>query len=434
MTSRVAAQGALASSPNYTTSYDSYDAENRLTELTDSAGGSYRFLYDERGNLKATQYPTTAPTFSWNEFNAAGWLTGTYNRDGDISSVPFLVPEGTPAPDDTTPLADFTYEYEQDGKKTMEKRVAQGFSDETQRFGYDALGRMEAVTLPDGTLRRYAFDRDSNRTQITENGAVTASYAYDPANPDSDGVDQLTSVTEGQQSRTFVHDADGNVTERGTDSLTWDGWGRHTGGSFAGTAVSYKFDPVGFRRERVTAAGTTRYLHGGLFETDSAGAITNADVDGVAGDVAQFAGPPASGTTVSYLYYNGHGDLAATADAAGARTDAFTYDPFGAPKQTPPPNKTVERWTGRWDKKLDTSSSLVEMGARPYDPALGRFLAIDPVDGGSLNNYDFTGQDPIKEYDLDGRCMSFCRLFIDAVRSHVGRTISAERPGTNASS
>jgi hypothetical protein len=44
------------------------------------------------------------------------------------------------------------------------------------------------------------------------------------------------------------------------------------------------------------------------------------------------------------------------------------------------------------------------MGARPYDPALGRFLEVDPVPGGSLNNYDYAGQDPVNGYDLDGRC------------------------------
>ena len=83
-------------------------------------------------------------------------------------------------------------------------------------------------------------------------------------------------------------------------------------------------------------------------------------------------------------------------------TDAYTYDPFGTPLQTQPSNQALERFTGRWDKKLDTSSSLVEMGIRPYDPALGRFLAIDPIEGGALNAYDYARQDPVNIYDLDG--------------------------------
>ena len=42
------------------------------------------------------------------------------------------------------------------------------------------------------------------------------------------------------------------------------------------------------------------------------------------------------------------------------------------------------------------------MGARPYDATLGRFLTTDPIDGGSLNNYDYANQDPINQNDLSG--------------------------------
>ena len=68
----------------------------------------------------------------------------------------------------------------------------------------------------------------------------------------------------------------------------------------------------------------------------------------------------------------------------------------------------MHRYTGAWDKQFDTTSSLVLMGARPYDPNLGRFLAVDPIDGGSLNNYDYAGQDAINWYDLDGSRASDC--------------------------
>lgn len=43
------------------------------------------------------------------------------------------------------------------------------------------------------------------------------------------------------------------------------------------------------------------------------------------------------------------------------------------------------------------------MGVRLYVPAIGRFLQVDPIPGGSANDYDYANQDPINAYDLDGR-------------------------------
>ncbi len=63
----------------------------------------------------------------------------------------------------------------------------------------------------------------------------------------------------------------------------------------------------------------------------------------------------------------------------------------------------LELFTGSWDKKHDSASGLIEMGVRPYESAIGRFLSVDPVDGGALNDYDYALQDPINGYDLDGR-------------------------------
>jgi RHS repeat-associated protein len=249
--------------------------------------------------------------------------------------------------------------------------------------------------------RHYAFDLDSNRTQITENSVSVASYTYDPAT--TPGLDQLTSRSQGSTT-TYTYTNDGQMSGRGSDTLSWDGWGRLTGGSFGGTSVSYGFDPLGFRRQRVANSVTRRYLHQGLFETDGTGALQQTDVDGPADGLAHYAGAPTTGSTVTYLYYNGHGDLAAEANGSGSRTNAYTYDPYGSVNQTPPSNSAVERYTSAWDKKLDTTSNLIEMGARPYDPTLGRFLSVDPIEGGSLNTYDYAGQDPINGYDLAGTC------------------------------
>ena len=224
-----------------------------------------------------------------------------------------------------------------------------------------------------------------------------ATYAYDP-----NKLDLLASVTQGGTT-SYSYTADGQVSARGSDTLNWDGRGRHSGGTFGGTTVTYAFDAAGFRRLRTGGAVTTHYRLGGLYETNTSGTILNTDAAGLAGDVARYAGPPTTGSTVSLLYYNGHGDVAAEANTSGTRTAAYTYDPFGALRSgSTPANATSERWTGRHDKKLDSSSGLIEMGARPYDPSIGRFLSVDPIEGGSLNGCDFAGQDPVNNADLSG--------------------------------
>jgi RHS repeat-associated protein len=109
--------------------------------------------------------------------------------------------------------------------------------------------------------------------------------------------------------------------------------------------------------------------------------------------------------STTYLYYSGHGDTTAEADASGNRTASHTYDPFGAPVDTVPTNQTVQRFTGGRDKQCDTSICLIQMGARPYDPSARRFWAVDPIEGGSFNGYDYAAQDPINGYDLNGKML-----------------------------
>lgn len=63
-------------------------------------------------------------------------------------------------------------------------------------------------------------------------------------------------------------------------------------------------------------------------------------------------------------------------------------------------------WLGQHQTPSENETGLqplIEMGARTYNPILGRFLQDDPIDAGGCNEQDYVCADPINSKDLTGR-------------------------------
>ncbi len=112
---------------------------------------------------------------------------------------------------------------------------------------------------------------------------------------------------------------------------------------------------------------------------------------------------------------NLHGDIVATVPAAATATSPTTlvdYDEFGAPKE---PTPSAYGWLGGQQVGREPATGAMLMGARLYVPSIGRFAQTDPVEGGSANDYDYCGADPVNCTDLSGEDYSWNWL-VDAKR------------------
>ncbi|MBM0105710.1 hypothetical protein JM946_13175 [Steroidobacter sp. S1-65] len=125
------------------------------------------------------------------------------------------------------------------------------------------------------------------------------------------------------------------------------------------------------------------------------------------------AAPAEAARETTYYHTDGLGSVVAASNPSGELLWRKEYAPFGDQiDQTPDTEKL-----GYTGKPHDTVLGLTNLGARYYDPHLGRFMSPDPVGSVesnpvSFNRYAYVNNNPYKYVDPDGELLNFAAKFV----------------------
>lgn len=108
---------------------------------------------------------------------------------------------------------------------------------------------------------------------------------------------------------------------------------------------------------------------------------------------------------VTYYHNDISGSPIAATDAAGNLKWKESYKPYG--EKLTRSAASSENKIGFHGKPHDDSTGLSYVGARYYDPVLGRFMSVDPKgfdtkEAQSFNRYAYTNNNPYRYVDPDG--------------------------------
>lgn len=400
-----------------------YSAQGNPTKLS-SPLATYQSAigFDNLGRLNSRAYGTSTAT-------DAG-VNRAYTFD-DSTGVGALkrIETSTTRGGTTKTVQDDTYTRDFAGQING---IADALTGQSECFTYDELNRVSrgwttadttgcagaAAADLSSTLdpydTRYTYDEIGNIqsvTDVTSAGSTTKDYTYPGYNADE------SAYTAGQPrphavgkagDDSFGYDDAGRMTSRTVSGvasdLAWNKQGRiqritqhRTGGDHVST---YIYDPDGNPLMRTSGADKVLYVEGHEIRTTGTGA---------AKATRYYA---AEGTTVAMRADDGTltwvlGDGQASTQLAVALTGEVTrrrYTAFGEERTgTALPAGTDRGFLG---KSEDEATGLSLLGPRLYDPALGRFLSVDPVTGPespqTLNVYSYSRNNPVNFSDPSG--------------------------------
>ncbi|WP_407353138.1 RHS repeat domain-containing protein [Luteimonas sp. R10] len=391
------------------------------------------YAYNANGHLSSLKYPSGltvayAPNALGQPTQAGAYATGvTYHTNGAIARFTYgngLVHTTTQnlrgLPERIQDAGavrgvDESYDYDANGNVLA---ISDGLPGARRNvdMAYDGLDRLTRATSSmfggSGTPTHayYGYDVLDNLTwvkNLSVGNARNHYYCYD-------AKWQLTSVRTGSCSGTTVmnigYDAQGNLADRNGQRYTFDSGNRLRE---AVGKETYWYDGYGRRVQANSLTGqggiVSHYSKSGqlLYQQDYRAAKRYEYVYLGGRSVAYEETSSGSAGVRRYQHTDALGSVAALTSATPTVVRRMEYEPYG--RRIGAVNDDRPGYTGH---VMDAATGLMYMQQRYYDPAIGRFLSVDPVgvstsSGANFNRYWYANNNPYSFIDPDGRQSKF---------------------------
>ncbi|MCC2030820.1 hypothetical protein KEC57_01330 [Microbacterium sp. BWT-G7] len=405
----------------------SYDAWGRLGNVRGNGG-----------ILNSTIYSPTGQLAQFNRLNLGAEAYSSFGYDS-VTGALLSIKDNAVFDGSGHYVADRVYTRDDAGNVTSStiSSVLPTVGTQKTCYSYDALRQLTQAWTPAAATactvapsqagltgiapfwNEYGYDTQSgNRLSMTTRGPAGAAKSATLSYPAAGAVrpHAPTGVTGDPTlgAGGYGYDSAGNMTSRPGQTVTYNEIGKVATITAGAATQSNVYDASAMLLLRVNSIEGASLFLGDTVLTQAAGSSTVSGARTYAGaegiPVAQrTAKTGTSGSTVSWLFTDLHGTVDTRTVASSGVTTRQYRDPFGVP---------IGGATGAWpdgsgflSKPVTTSTGLTSIGARTYDPILGKFTSVDAVvasDNPQQNiGYGYSGNNPTTFSDPSGDCYNY---------------------------